>query len=96
MEARVAALEAHMVNVRDDISQLKADVGASTFDIGAIKTDVALIQRDIVHLPTKTWGVKAAISFGAVVAVLVGTSTLVNILMTPRAPERPPGLIFPK
>jgi hypothetical protein len=75
MEARVAALEAHMQHVREDIAGLRGDLKIATNDIGTIKTDIAIMKGDIARLPGKGWIVSAV---GSLAALLIALSAIAN------------------
>jgi hypothetical protein len=82
MEARVAALEAHMQHVREDIAGLRGDLKVVANDVGAIKIDMAtlkgdfaMMRGDIARLPGKGWIVSAV---GSLAALLIALSAIAN------------------
>ena len=71
MEARVAALEAHMQHVRDDITGIRATAKQAADDIVTIKVDIATMKTTVANLPTKGWGVTAlSLSLGVIIALV--------------------------
>jgi hypothetical protein len=61
MEARVASLEAHMLNVRENIGLIRTDARQATTDINSIRISAAMLTERVSHLPSKGWGVTAII-----------------------------------
>lgn len=64
MEARLARLEAHVENMRGEISKL-----------GPVPTDLAILKTRVDHLPSKGFIVSSAIT---TVAAIVGLLTLLS------------------
>ena len=68
---RVGVLEAHVQNIRDDVSILRNDLGGVRNDVSTLKVDVGTMKENIRHLPTKGWAVGALLSTLAVITALV-------------------------
>jgi septal ring factor EnvC (AmiA/AmiB activator) len=65
MESKVAALEAHMLHVREDIRDIKAESKQAASNIADIRVNVATLTERVNHLPTKGWGVTVVIALAA-------------------------------
>ncbi|MFO1162563.1 MAG: hypothetical protein U1E60_27255 [Reyranellaceae bacterium] len=90
MEARVAALEAHMENVRENVGLIRTDSKEAAKSIGEIKTDIATLRQKVDSLPTKEWGVNALIKLAAVMAALYVIGTAVTLFVPKFMQVTPP------
>lgn len=89
MEGRVASLEAHMLNVRENVGLIRTDVRQAATDINAIKLDLGKLETKVSNLPTKEWGVNALIKFAAVISAVTVLSTLATIFVPRLLPSAP-------
>ena len=85
MEARVAALEAHMENVRENVGLIRTDVRDTSKQVAELKTNLATLTQTVERLPTKEWGVKAVVALGALVSVLMVLNGAVSWYLSPHA-----------
>jgi hypothetical protein len=90
MEARVASLEAHMANVRENVGLIRADGRQTAADINAMKIDLATLKAKVDTLPTKEWGAKAVIALAALVVAITTIGTGANIFFVSKTLQPPP------
>lgn len=79
MEARVAALEAHVAHIQTDVSDLKADVKGVTVSVSELRTELGRLTVKVEHLPSREDIGKTVRNW---LAVAVAAATLVNLAVT--------------